>query len=102
MWFIWAVIDGRPARSREDRLVDEAALAGMVRGDEEALAGLYDRHARGVYSLALRILQDVGHAEDIVQDVFVQAWRQASRYDTTRGAVTAWLLTMTRTRAVRS
>jgi len=100
MWLIWAILDSRRDRADEDRSADQLALAGLTRGDETALASLYDRHATGVYSLALRILQDVGEAEDIVQDVFMQAWRQASRYDARRGAVVAWLLTMARTRAI--
>jgi RNA polymerase sigma-70 factor, ECF subfamily len=100
MWLIWAILDSRRERADEDRSADQLALAGLARGDETALASLYDRHATGVYSLALRILQDVGDAEDIVQEVFTQAWRQASRYDARRGAVVAWLLTMARTRAL--
>jgi RNA polymerase sigma-70 factor, ECF subfamily len=100
MWVLLAVL-GRPASpSNEERLADQAALNRMAQGDHSALAELYDRNARLVFSLALRILQNRADAEDVVQEVFAQVWTQAGRYDTTRGAVAAWMLTMTRSRAI--
>jgi RNA polymerase sigma-70 factor, ECF subfamily len=79
---------------------DREALGRMVGGDMEGLTALYDRHGRLVYSLALRIVRDAGEAEDVTQEVFVQVWRQAHRFDTDRGSVVAWLLAMTRARAI--
>ena len=72
----------------------------MACGDASALGDLYDAHAQSIYTLARRILRDRGEAEDIVQEVFTQAWRQAARYDATRATVIGWLLMMTRTRAL--
>jgi RNA polymerase sigma-70 factor, ECF subfamily len=79
---------------------DRATVDRMARGDSSALADLYDRHARAIYSLAIRILADAAEAEDVVQDVFAQAWRQATRYDPMRAPVVAWLMIITRARAL--
>jgi RNA polymerase sigma-70 factor, ECF subfamily len=96
MWFLLAAVASYPGSAA----ADHAALERMARGDHEALAELYDRHGRLVFSLALRILRDQSDAEDIVQDVFSQAWRQAARYESSRGNVIAWLLNLTRSRAI--
>ena len=72
----------------------------MARGEASAVADLYDRHARAVYSLALRMLDDAAEAEDVVQDVFTQAWRQAGLYDPARAPVVGWLLVIARARTL--
>jgi len=81
-------------------LSDGDALAAAASGDGSGLATLYDRYARVVYSLARRIVQVDAEAEDVVQDVFSQMFRQAARYDVRRGTVSSWLLTIARTRAI--
>jgi RNA polymerase sigma-70 factor (ECF subfamily) len=101
-WLLWAlsVPDGRSSHRDPADAADLDAVRRMAGGDGEALSQLYDRHARAVYSLALRVLGDGPEAEEVTQDVFAQAWRQAARYDTSRGAVVAWLLMMSRSRAI--
>jgi RNA polymerase sigma-70 factor, ECF subfamily len=101
-WLLWAVVEaGRaPLRDSGDPSADIEAIRRVAAGDADALAQLYDRHSRIVYSLAFRIIGDSPDAEEVVQDVFAQVWRQAARYDTTRGAVVAWMLMMTRSRAI--
>jgi RNA polymerase sigma-70 factor, ECF subfamily len=79
---------------------DRTTVARMARGEASAVADLYDRHARAVYSLALRMLDDAAEAEDVVQDVFTQAWRQAGLYDSARAPVIGWLLVIARARTL--
>jgi RNA polymerase sigma-70 factor (ECF subfamily) len=78
----------------------QALLIRLAAGDQQALGEFYDLYAGLVNGLALRILRDTSDAEDVVQEVFVQVWRQASRFDPSRGTPEAWLCTMARTRAL--
>ena len=78
----------------------EALIRRMTTGDAQALAEIYDHYAGLVNGLALRILRDRTEAEDVVQEVFVQIWRQAARFDPGRGSPEAWICTMARTRAL--
>jgi RNA polymerase sigma-70 factor (ECF subfamily) len=77
-----------------------ALLKRVAQGDAQALGEFYDLFAGLVHGLALRILRDRSDAEDVVQEVFVQAWRQAARFDATRGTPEAWICTITRSRAL--
>lgn len=75
-------------------------LAAMAGGDESALGALYDATLSRVYGLALRITQRVEAAEEILNEVYMQAWHEAGRYEAARGQVVTWLLTICRSRAV--
>jgi RNA polymerase sigma-70 factor, ECF subfamily len=77
-----------------------AVVAEIAAGNSTALAKLYDRCASQVNGLALRILRDPAIAEEVTGDVFMQVWRGAHRFDAQRGSPTAWLLTLTRSRAI--
>ncbi len=79
---------------------DAALMEQLIRQDPEALGILYDRHARTVYSLVLRIAQQTASAEEIVQDVFLQVWRNARLYQPSRGPLDPWLFTLARNRAL--
>lgn len=75
-------------------------LQRMATGDESALGELYDRWRTVVYAVAVRIVGDERDAEEVLEDTFWQAWRQAPRYDASRGTVGTWLATIARSRAL--
>ena len=83
-----------------DGLDDRALVARVVQADAEALEALYRRYGRPCYGLARRILTDEQFAQDVVQEVFLTVWRDASRFDASRGAFSSWLLSMTHHKAV--
>ena len=72
----------------------------MVDADETALGALYDHWGRPVYSLVLYLIGDPDEAEDVVEETFWQAWRQAPAYEPSKGAVSTWLLTIGRRKAL--
>ena len=79
---------------------DGTLMAAIVRRQPEALEQLYERYQTMVYHLALRILHSHESAEEVVEEVFWQVWRDAQRYETRRGSVGAWLATVARSRAI--
>lgn len=79
---------------------DAELVARAAAGHADSIGELFDRHAGRMKSLALRILGTGDEAEDVVQEVFVQAWQQAGRFDVRRGNVLAWLSIMTRSRSL--
>lgn len=72
----------------------------MNAGDESALGAMYDRFGTLAYSLALAMLREAADAEEVVSDAFAQLWRTASSFDPTRGSLQAWVVTVTRSRAL--
>ncbi|HEX4038958.1 MAG TPA: sigma-70 family RNA polymerase sigma factor [Acidobacteriaceae bacterium] len=79
---------------------DSALVEWMMAGDENALAALYDRYSGMLFAMLVRILKDTGAAEEVLQDLFLQLWRSASRYDSARGSLPGWLLVIGRNRAI--
>jgi RNA polymerase sigma-70 factor (ECF subfamily) len=79
---------------------DAALVHGLLQRDVSAFEELYDRHSRRVYSLVLRILQQASTADEVVQDIFLQLWRNAGHYDGSRGPFVPWLLALARNRAL--
>jgi len=75
-------------------------LQAVSRGDESALAALYDRYRLILFGLILRILHDRQEAEDVLQEVFFQIWRRANDFDPARGRAFTWLVTIARSRAL--
>jgi len=72
----------------------------MAEGDRDAFTQLYDRHAREVYPLILRIVRDPADAAGVLQEVFWETWQTAASYDPARGTAEAWLFMRARTRAI--
>ena len=82
------------------QLTDANLLNAIARQDEQALASLYDRYRRILFGLLMRILRSREEAEDVLQEVFLQVWRQAPDFDARRGRPFTWLVTLARSRAI--
>jgi RNA polymerase sigma-70 factor, ECF subfamily len=88
-------LQAQPSESSDNEL-----LHAMARGDEQALAAIYDRYRLILFGLILRILHDRQEAEDVLQEAFLQVWRKAADFDESRGRVFTWLVTIARSRAL--
>lgn len=89
--------------SSPDRLAissDLATVTAVKARDQGAMAQLYDRYSSIVYAVALRVLGDTGAAEDVLQEVFLQLWRNPGAFDSARGSLGAWLAVIARNRAI--
>ena len=78
----------------------EALLRAVADGDEAAFARFYDLVSARVYGLAKRVLRDAAQAEEVAQEVMVEVWRTAGRFDPARGSATSWVFTIAHRRAV--
>jgi RNA polymerase sigma-70 factor (ECF subfamily) len=99
--------DDGPAKEPEERplepgsvLADARAIERLAKGDDDALAELYERYANLVHSMAWRILRDPQLAEECTSDVFLGVWKKAKNYDPARARVSTWIFTITRNRAI--
>jgi RNA polymerase sigma-70 factor (ECF subfamily) len=81
--------------SADDRIVE-----GLARATPQAIEMLYDRYGTLAYTLAYRVLNDEGAAQDVVQETFLTIWRRASTYEPSRGSLRSWLCSIVRSRAI--
>jgi RNA polymerase sigma-70 factor (ECF subfamily) len=91
---------GVPSAASNATPSDLALVTAIRSADQSAMAALYDRYSSIVYSVALRVLQDTGAAEDVLQDIFMQLWRNPGAFDASRGNMAAWLAVIARHRAI--
>ncbi len=89
-----------PSTSVHQDSDDSDLVEAMARGDRSALAMLYDRYSTLMYTVARRMLRDPQAAEEVVQDVVIEAWRKADGYSRTRGTVKTWLMMRLRSRTL--
>lgn len=88
-----------PALAPSD-LDDGELMAAVARGDEAAFGELYDRMSRMVYGVVRKVVRDPSQSEEVTQEVFVEVWRTATRFEVDRGSVKTWVLTMAHRRAI--
>ena len=79
---------------------DEDLLLAVAQGDQEAIGRLYDRHQGTMYGLAMRITNDAGLAQDVVQEAMLGVWRNAARFDPNRAKARTWILALVHHRAI--
>jgi RNA polymerase sigma-70 factor (ECF subfamily) len=90
------LVNSPPPSGQEDAVL----LLQVQRGDDHAMASLFDRYSKVVYSVALRVLRDPASAEDVLQEVFMQIWRNPDGFVATRGSLGGWLAVVARNRSI--
>lgn len=94
------MVNAAEMADRESSFQDRDLMRRIEQQDQSALAQLYERYGRPVYSLAYRVLQNAALAEEATQDTFMKVWKQSARWDSHKGALTSWLLTIARYTAI--
>jgi RNA polymerase sigma-70 factor (ECF subfamily) len=89
-----------PAHAEEGRPELAELLASVARGDQAAFESVYDQLAGPVYGLVRKVLRDPAQSEEVAQEVMLDVWRTASRFDAGRGSAVAWVMTIAHRRAV--
>jgi RNA polymerase sigma-70 factor, ECF subfamily len=89
----------RPAENMNEA-DDMGLLTRIQSGHQEAMAALFDRYRTMVYSVAFRVLKDAGEAEDVMQEIFVQVWRNPGAFVSGRGSLAGWLVVVARNRSI--
>ncbi len=108
---MWRGTNERPAQDDPTHIMDTSSrhaastidpklLARVAKGDHQAFSQLYDQSSTLLYTLAFRILGDREEAAELIQEVYLEVWRKIARYDVGRGTPIAWLVTLTRSRAI--
>jgi RNA polymerase sigma-70 factor (ECF subfamily) len=81
-------------------MTDIELISNIAKRDRQSFDLFYDRYAQIIFNLCIRILRDESEAEDVMQEIFVQIWRDAERFDRTRASVKTWLFTIARSRSL--
>jgi RNA polymerase sigma-70 factor, ECF subfamily len=95
-----SAVPGSGGRESDVSASLEALLGYVARGDQDAFSELYNRVSSQVFGVVRRVLRDPAQSEEVTQEVLVEVWRSASRFDPERGSATTWMLTIAHRRAV--
>jgi RNA polymerase sigma-70 factor (ECF subfamily) len=93
-------LDRDEAEDTAPAVTNEDLLGRVAQGDRAAFAELYDRTAPPVFGLVKRLLRDHAQSEEVTQEIFLEIWQSATRYEPARGGAMSWMLTMSHRRAV--